>query len=321
MQPINRYKDLLDAAIIFSDILVIPQALDMEVIMSPGPIFPNPITTREAMEEMINRPIRDEDFEKKLKYVYEAIKLTVDALQSEIPLIGFVGAPWTLFAYMTSGGGSSGGLNGSKATSFDAAKKWLFLEPELSLRLLDKLASVCALHLVNQVKSGCHVIQVFDSWAGELSTYDFKKFSLPFLRKIASLVKANLIDSLIDPVPMIIFAKGVNQSDMLKALSDSGYTTVGLDWKIEPSFAIKSLEQNSTHVCLQGNLDPAILHSSPDAIKRYVKIMFDKTNGGFRGDLPHIANLGHGITPGVDPECMRTFLEAVHDEGRKARST
>ncbi|EGF99890.1 uncharacterized protein MELLADRAFT_50583 [Melampsora larici-populina 98AG31] len=310
MQPIKRYKGLLDAAIIFSDILVIPQALDMEVIMKPGPIFPNPIQTNQEMKDMINKPIDEIELKSKLQYVYDAIELTVEALDNEIPLIGFVGAPWTLFAYMTSGG---------SATSFDTAKKWLFEEPELSIQLLEKLSIVCSIHLLLQIKSGCQVIQVFDSWAGELNSYDFKKFSLPFLIQVGKLVKEGLIKENLPIVPMIVFAKGANQSNQLKSLSESDYTTIGLDWKIEPEFAIKSLESNSTKIALQGNLDPAILHSSPDSIKRYVKLMFDKSNGGFRGDLPHIANLGHGITPGVDPECMRAFLEAVHEESRKAR--
>lgn len=323
MQPIKRYKGLLDAAIIFSDILVIPQALDMEVIMKPGPIFPNPIKSVQEMKEMIEKPIEEIELKSKLQYVYDAIELTVEALENEIPLIGFVGAPWTLFAYMTSGGGGSGtastGLNASKATSFDTAKKWLFEEPELSIKLLEKLSIVCAIHLLHQIKAGCQVIQVFDSWAGELNSYDFKHFSLPFLIRIAQLVKEGLMKDNLEAVPMIVFAKGANQSDQLKLLSESGYTTIGLDWKVEPEFAIKSLESNSTRIALQGNLDPAILHSSPESIRRYVKLMFDRSNGGFRGDLPHIANLGHGITPGVDPECMRAFLEAVHEESRKAR--
>ncbi|KAH9814195.1 Uroporphyrinogen decarboxylase [Melampsora americana] len=321
MQPILRYKGLLDAAIIFSDILVIPQALDMEVLMKPGPIFPNPIQTIEEMNEMINKPIDEVTLKSKLQYVYDAIELTIDSLKSEIPLIGFVGAPWTLFAYMTSGGSgsTSTGLNPSKATSFDTAKRWLFEEPELSIKLLEKLSIVCSIHLLYQIKAGCQVVQVFDSWAGELNSYDFKHFSLPFLIRIAQLVKEGLIEDQLPIVPMIVFAKGANQSDQLNLLSESGYSTIGLDWKVEPEFAIDSLKSNSTRIGLQGNLDPAILHSSPESIKRYVKIMFDKSKGGFRADLPHIANLGHGITPGVDPECMRAFLEAVHEESRKAR--
>ncbi|KAI8453021.1 Uroporphyrinogen decarboxylase [Phakopsora pachyrhizi] len=315
MQPIRRYKNLLDGAIIFSDILVIPQAFEMEVIMNPGPIFTKPIGSIEEMEEMIKKPLDEKILMNKLGYVYEAIELTIEALESEIPLIGFVGAPWTLFAYMTSGGSTGvsssankvSGLSGSKATSFDVAKNWLFEQPDLSCRLLEKLSTVCAIHLSNQIKAGCQLGQVFDSWAGELSPFDFKRFSLPYLRRVS------------EHVPLIVFAKGANQADHLRLLSESGYSTIGLDWKVDASYVIDSLGQNSTRVALQGNLDPAVLHSSHESIRSYVRRMFDTQHGGFRGDLPHIANLGHGITPGVDPELMKTFLESVHEEGRKAR--
>ncbi|KAI8452014.1 Uroporphyrinogen decarboxylase [Phakopsora pachyrhizi] len=291
MQPIRRYKNLLDGAIIFSDILVIPQAFEME-----------------EMEEMIKKPLDEKILMNKLGYVYEAIELTIEALESEIPLIGFVGAPWTLFAYMTSGGSTGvsssankvSGLSGSKATSFDVAKNWLFEQ-------------------TGSIKAGCQLGQVFDSWAGELSPFDFKRFSLPYLRRVSDMVKEDLQKSGIEPVPLIVFAKGANQADHLRLLSESGYSTIGLDWKVDASYVIDSLGQNSTRVALQGNLDPAVLHSSHESIRSYVRRMFDTQHGGFRGDLPHIANLGHGITPGVDPELMKTFLESVHEEGRKAR--
>jgi uroporphyrinogen decarboxylase len=326
MQPIRRYEGLLDGAIIFSDILVIPQALDMEVIMNPGPIFPAPITTAEEMVEMVERRLTAEELKRKLNYVYEAIKLTSGELAERIPLIGFVGAPWTLFAYMTSGGGGSGGgggagagLNGSKATSFDTAKRWLQTQPELAGRLLEKLAQICALHLANQVVAGCQLVQVFDSWAGELSDYDFAHFSLPYLQRVATLLTHHLAEENLDPVPMIVFAKGANLPGQLQQLAQAGYSAISLDWKVRPAYAIHALGPASDTIALQGNLDPAILHTNHDTIKKYVQIMFDKEHGGFQGHLPHIANLGHGITPGVDPEAMRTFLQAVHDESAKIR--
>ncbi|KAA1086804.1 Uroporphyrinogen decarboxylase in heme biosynthesis [Puccinia graminis f. sp. tritici] len=321
MQPIKRYEGLLDGAIIFSDILVIPQALEMEVIMNPGPIFPNPISSKEQMEEMINKKISPEELKEKLNYVYEAIKLTTLELQNRIPLFGFVGAPWTLFAYMTSGGGGSG-LNASKATSFDTAKNWIQVHPELSARLLEKLALVCALHLVNQIEAGCQIVQVFDSWAGELSDYDFEHFSLPYLRRVSTLVKEGLSQANIHPVPMVVFAKGANLPHQLQQLASSGYSTVSLDWKVRPAYAIEALESLSNSIALQGNLDPAVLHTDHQTIKKYVRLMFaNQEAGGFLPHLPHITNLGHGITPGVDPEAMRTFLEAVHEESTKIRQS
>ncbi|POW21957.1 hypothetical protein PSHT_01790 [Puccinia striiformis] len=307
MQPIRRYEGLLDGAIIFSDILVIPQALDMEVIMNPGPVFPRPIKTEEEMEAMINKTITPDDLGAKLNYVYEAIKLTTKALENKDSSLRL------------RGGGSA--LNGSKATSFDTAKSWIQVHPELSVRLLEKLARVCALHLVNQIKAGCQIVQVFDSWAGELNDYDFAHFSLPYLRMVSTLVKEELTQEHIPLVPMIVFAKGANLPHQLQQLSQAGYSGMSLDWKVQPAYAIEALGPASTKIALQGNLDPAILHTNHETIKKYVKLMFDKEAGGFLAHLPHIANLGHGITPGVDPEAMRTFLEAIHLESTKIRQT
>lgn len=321
MQPVRRYEGLLDGAIIFSDILVIPQAMGMEVVMDPGPIFPRPIGTREEMLAMIEKEIQAEEVRERLSYVYEAIRLTRRALENRIPLIGFVGAPWTLFAYMTSGG-SHGGINGSKATSFDTAKRWIQVHPDLSVQLLTKLAHICALHLVNQITAGCQLVQVFDSWAGELCDYDWVHFCLPYLELVCSLVKQQLShENLGHDVPMIVFAKGAHLPHQLRRLADAGYSAISLDWKVRPSYAIEALGPASHHVALQGNLDPAILHTNPHTISQYVKRMFDPQHGGFLPNLPHIANLGHGITPGVDPENMKAFLQAVHQESSNTRKS
>jgi len=322
MQPIRRYEGLLDGAIIFSDILVIPQAMGMEVVMEPGPVFPRPIGTREEMVAMIEKEIRAEEVRERLRYVYEAIKLTRTALENRIPLIGFVGAPWTLFAYMTSGG-SGGGINGSKATSFDRAKRWIQVEPELSAGLLSKLAHICAQHLVNQILAGCQLVQVFDSWAGELCDYDWAHFSLPYLARVCSLVKQQLSAENLGhhQVPIIVFAKGAHLPHQLRQLAAAGYSAISLDWKVRPSYAVEALGPASHHVALQGNLDPAILHTNPHTIAQYVHRMFDPQHGGFLPTLPHIANLGHGITPGVDPENMKAFLLAVHHESSNSRKS
>ncbi|KAI9607907.1 hypothetical protein H4Q26_005357 [Puccinia striiformis f. sp. tritici PST-130] len=284
--------------------------------MNPGPVFPRPITTEEEMEAMINKTITPDDLGAKLNYVYEAIKLTTKALETNSLRLRRRSLDFVCI-HDQWGGGSA--LNASKATSFDTAKGWIQVHPELSVRLLEKLARVCALHLVNQIKAGCQIVQVFDSWAGELNDYDFAHFSLPYLRMVSTLVKEELTQEHIPLVPMIVFAKGANLPHQLQQLSQAGYSGMSLDWKVQPAYAIEALGPASTKIALQGNLDPAILHTNHETIKKYVKLMFDKEAGGFLAHLPHIANLGHGITPGVDPEAMRTFLEAIHLESTKIR--
>ena len=289
LQPIRRYRGLLDAAIIFSDILVVPQALGMVVEMLPaqGPHFPDPVRTVEHARRLIERPV---DVGRELGYVYDAIALTRRRLRGEVPLIGFSGAPWTLFAYMVEGGGSK---------TFQLAKTWLWDHPDESHALLRKLAELCADFLVGQARAGAQLLQVFDSWAGELTPTDFAAFSLPYLRLIAERVRAQLGAD--ERVPMTVFAKGANHA--IGELGRSGYDTVGLDWTVEAAEA----RRQAGDVALQGNLDPSLLYASAPSIDREVTRM--AKSFGTRG---WIANLGHGITPGVDPESLRAFLTSVH---------
>ena len=292
MQPIRRYSGLLDASIIFSDILVVPQAMGMEVLMNPGPSFTDPLNTPEDIKKL-NEVV---DVQKELGYVFEAITQTRHALNGEVPLIGFCGAPWTLFAYMIEGGGSK---------TLQKAKTWLYQYPEESKALLIRIADVCVDFLVGQVKAGAQLLQVFDSWAGELSPHDFREFSFPTLKHIAVNVKRRLAADNLPSTSMTLFAKGANQS--LKYMADnSGYDVLGLDWCIEPEVA-RSIVGDS--VALQGNMDPSVLYGGRDAIEATVKRMCEAFRSGKGG---WIANLGHGITPGVDPEDMRWFLECVH---------
>ncbi|KAH8928477.1 uroporphyrinogen decarboxylase [Atractiella rhizophila] len=295
IQPVRRYKGLLDAAILFCDILVIPQALGLVVEMNPAPFFPSPISTPEEALEIVKKHV---DVDKELGYAYEAIKLVRQQLNGEVPLIGFVGGPWTLVAYMIEGGGGKG---------FNKAKTWLYKHPEESHKLLQKTADACADFLIGQIRAGAQLVQVFDSWAGELTPKEFRTFSLPYLRYISKRVRERLASLSIVAVPMTIFAMGANQS--LPLLADSGYETVGIDWKISPKDARQLIGSNVT---IQGNLDPSILYAGREAIDREVKEMI-LGNEGFGTGGRHICNLGHGITPGVDPEeGMKAFLEAVH---------
>jgi len=295
LQPVRRYPGLLDAAIIFSDILVVPQAMGMEVIMNPGPHFPDPLNTPEDARTRLRKVV---DVNKELGYVFEAITMTRKELNGEVPLIGFSGAPWTLFAYMIEGGGSK---------TLQKAKSWLYLYPSESKDLLHRIAEVCAEYIVGQVKAGAQLIQLFDSWAGELSPHDFAEFSLPSLQYISNEVRQQLEVQGLPIVPLTLFPKGANTS--LKHIAQtSGYDVIGLDWCIEPSVARETVGPS---VALQGNLDPNVLYGGKEAIEREVKRMCESFKGRGR-TKGWIANLGHGITPGVDPDDLRFFFDRVH---------
>jgi len=297
LQPVKRFEGLIDAAIIFSDILVIPQALGMtvEMVDKKGPHFPNPLKSpadpqyKEIMAKEIN--VANE-----LDYVYKAITLTRHKLEGKVPLIGFCGAPWTLLCYMVEGGGSK---------LFIESKTWIFKYPQASKDLLQKIAEVCVEHLALQVQAGAQLIQVFDSWTAELSPSSFKEFSQPYLAYIADRLPKLLEEMNLEPVPMIIFAKGAWYA--LDALCDLGYHVIGLDWLQDPSEAVKI--RGDRLVVFQGNADPGVLYGTREAITGITEEMVKGFGGGKRG---WIANLGHGITPKVDPEQLRFFFEEVH---------
>jgi uroporphyrinogen decarboxylase len=293
IQPIRRYSGLVDAAIIFSDILVVPQAMGMEVIMNPGPSFPEPLKTPDD----VRRLRATVDVNKELGYVFEAITMTRRELAGEVPLIGFCGAPWTLFAYMVEGGGSK---------TLQKAKTWLFRYPEESKALLMRIANICVDFLVGQAEAGAQLLQVFDSWAGELSPDDFATFSLPTLVHISSSVRRRL-SQLNNAVPLTLFAKGANQSLPLLA-AQSGYDVLGLDWCADPTEARSIVLESGKSVALQGNMDPNVLYGGRGAIETYTKRMCE----AFGKEGGWIANFGHGITPDVDPDDLKWFFENVH---------
>ncbi|KAF3938386.1 hypothetical protein ABW19_dt0210138 [Dactylella cylindrospora] len=296
LQPVLRYRNLLDAAIIFSDILVVPQAMGMtvEMIDKKGPSFPDPLRDPSDLEKLKT----EVDVKKELGYVFEAITLTRKELGGMVPLIGFSGAPWTLMSYMIEGGGSK---------MFIHVKTWVFKYPEESKRLLQMITDVVVDYCAEQVVAGAQLIQIFDSWAGELSPSDFKIFSLPYLRQISSRLPELLKARGVASVPMTVFAKGAWHA--LDDLCDSGYDVVGLDWTHDPAEAVKIARGRVT---LQGNLDPNVLYGGREAITREVERMVKGFGGGKKG---YIVNLGHGITPFVDPEDMKWFLEEVKRVG------
>ena len=283
LQPIQQVG--VDAAIIFSDILVIPQAMGSVVLMEEGkgPSLPDVIKTQADIDKL-----QVEGAEENLTYVYDALSLTKKELNGQVPLIGFAGAPWTILCYMVEGKGSK---------TWDQAKKFAYTEPQRAHNLLQKITDITIAYLKRQVQAGADVVQVFDSWAGALSPADFKTFAQPYLLQITHALK--------DHAPVIIFAKGSWYA--LKDLSSSGASALGLDWCTDPQTA-RQLTSNS--ITLQGNFDPAKLLAPIKDIRTAVKEMIE----GF-GTHRYIANLGHGIMPNVPVDHAKAFVDAVKEFG------
>jgi uroporphyrinogen decarboxylase len=281
MQPVDIIG--VDAAILFSDILVVPQAmgLDVELVESKGPILPEPIKTLSDFDR-----IRVPDVHETLQYVFDAIKLIKKELNDRVPLIGFAGAPWTILCYMVQGKGSK---------TFDEARAFCYTQPAMAHRLLQMITDTTIAYLKEQVKAGVDVIQVFDSWGGLLGPADFESISLKYTRQIIAALK--------DEVLTIIFAKGAWHS--LEAMSETGAKGLGIDWCISPQVA-RELAGNK--VALQGNFDPAKLLSPIPVIKKEVKKMLSDFGGQH-----HIANLGHGILPNTPVDHARVFVETVKE--------
>jgi len=281
LQPIDQVG--VDAAIIFSDILVIPQAMGLEVLMEEGkgPSLPKTIETQKDIDALIT-----DGAEESLHYVYDALSLTKTELNGRVPLIGFAGAPWTILCYMVEGKGSK---------TWEKAKQFAYTQPLLAHQLLQKITQITISYLKLQARAGADTVQVFDSWAGSLSPADFKIFAQPYLIQIA--------DALKDEVPVILFPKGSWYA--LKELSESSAAGIGIDWCIAPEFA-RQLTNNK--IVLQGNFDPAKLLAPIPEIKKAVKEMIDAF-----GVQNYIANLGHGITPNIPVDHARAFVDAVKE--------
>jgi len=292
LQPLQRFD--LDAAIIFSDILVVPQAIGMQVDMvaKEGPRFAHPLDVPADIKLRIDRT-RQANVE--LKYVYDAITLTRHALNGRCPLIGFSGAPWTLMSYMVEGKGSE---------THAKAKKWLYTYVEESHDLLQFLTRFVIDHLVEQVCAGAQLLQLFESHAGCLNHDLFVRFSLPYLRQIARGVREGLSRREVPHVPMIIFAKDAHYA--LDELCSSSFDVVGLDWSITRK-QIRQLREKYPNVTLQGNLDPCALYASQNDLERMIKQMLE-----IFGTMRYIANLGHGIYPDAIIDNVQHFVDTVH---------
>ena len=272
-----------DAAILFSDILVVPQAMQIDVEMRPGvgPWLPNPIRDKKSLDKVVVPNVYEE-----LGYVYEAIKLTKEALNDRVPLIGFAGSPWTILCYCVQGQGSK---------NFDKAKEFCFTQPVLAHQLLQKITDTTIAYLKGKVEVGVDAVQVFDSWGGMLSPGDYQEFSWKYMQQI--------IDALKDEVPVIAFGKGCWFA--LDTMAKSGASALGVDWTCSPKNA---RYLTGGQITLQGNFDPSRLLSPPAEIKKMVKEMIDAF-----GKDRYIANLGHGILPNIPVENAIAFVEAVKE--------
>ena len=288
MQPMDRFD--LDAAILFSDILTIPDAMGLGLYFSEGegPKFERPIKTL-ADIEAIPTEVNSE-----LTYVFDAVSTIKTALGTRAPLIGFSGSPWTLATYM---------IEGESSKTFGKIKSMLFNDPKILHLLLDKLADNVIAYLDQQVLSGADSLMVFDTCGGVLSKSNYLDFSLSYMRKIVSSIKAKHPNT-----PITLFSK--NGGKHLNEIANTGCDGVGIDWTVELGDVEKQI---GGKVAIQGNLDPAVMYATPDIIRVEVK----KVLRQFKGDTGHIFNLGHGITPDVDPENMSVLVEAVHEFSNK----
>lgn len=278
IQPVDILG--VDAAIIFSDILVIPEAmgLNYEMEEKKGPYFPKRISSAEDL-----KTIRTANGEE-LSYVYEAIKLTKRELNGRVPLIGFAGAPWTIFSYMVEGKGSK---------TFSEAKKMLYTQPQISHQLLEMITQSTINYLKGQINAGADIIQIFDSWAGILGPDQYNEFSLPYISKIC--------DAIVE-VPKIVFAKGAFFAR--EKLNTVNCNVVGLDWNMDVAESRLLMPDK----VLQGNLDPCALYGSYDDIRRETKKMLRAF-----GTEKHIANLGHGLYPDTRADKVKCFIDTVKE--------
>jgi uroporphyrinogen decarboxylase len=281
VQPIRRFG--MDAAILFSDILVIPQAMNIEVQMKAdfGPYLPNPVRDQKGVDGVV---VPDVNIE--LNYVMQAIKATKELLNNEVPLIGFAGSPWTILCYCVQGQGSK---------TYDKAKGFCFTNPVAAHDLLQKITDTTIAYLKAKVEAGVDAVQIFDSWGGMLSPTDYQEFSWHYINQI--------IEALKDDAPVIAFGKGCWFA--LPEMAKSNASALGVDWTITAQNARYLTGRNKT---LQGNLDPARLLSPPSEIKKMVRQMINDF-----GKDKYIVNLGHGILPNIPLENAKAFIDAVKE--------
>ncbi len=287
IQPVDIIG--VDAAIIFSDILVIPEAMGMkfDMLESRGPVFHHPLRNSDDVKSL-----KKIEPETDLKYVLDAVALTKRELDGRVPLIGFAGSPWTLFTYMVEGKGSK---------NFSEVKKLIFNNPFMAHQVLDLLSDAVADYLSAKIEAGANAIQIFDTWGGILSQNNFEEFSLRYISKVISKVKRK-------EEPVIVFSKGVHFK--LEEIASAGADVIGLDWTMDLGDIRKKI---GGRVALQGNLDPTVLYANEDKIRNEVKKILQSYGEG----SGHVFNLGHGILPDVDPENAKSLVNIVKEESKK----
>ncbi len=285
LQPLARFE--LDAAILFSDILTIPDAMGLGLYFAEGegPKFEHPLRDAAAI-----RALRKPDMKQDLGYVMAAVSTIRQALAGRVPLIGFAGSPWTLATYM---------IEGASSRDFSRAKSMLYDQPEAAHQLLALLADTVAEYLNAQIEAGAQAVQIFDTWGGALSTPAYQQFSLAYMRRVVEQLRREHDGR---RVPVILFTKGGGQ--WLELMADTGCDALGLDWTTELHGARERVGQR---IALQGNMDPAILNAAPEAIRAEVSRILESFGPG----SGHVFNLGHGITPGVPPEHAGAMIRAV----------
>jgi uroporphyrinogen decarboxylase len=286
LQPLERFD--LDAAILFSDILTIPDAMGLGLyfLEGEGPRFLKPLSNLSDIERL-TKP----DVGGKLTYVFDAVSTIKKNLKNTVPLIGFSGSPWTLATYMVEGGSSK---------SFSKVKALMFQNPHHMNQLLDILADTVIDYLNAQIEAGADSVMIFDTWGGLLNKQCYENFSLRYMAKIVDSLHRNYDGK---TIPVTLFTKG--GSAWLEKIAASGCDGIGLDWTIELGEAERRVGQQ---VALQGNLDPSVLYATPEVIVSEV----NKVLNQFKGETGHVFNLGHGITPDVNPENMKILVDAVH---------
>ena len=286
LQPLERFD--LDAAILFSDILTIPDAmgLGLHFIEGEGPRFSKPLNNLSDIERLTKPDVGD-----KLIYVFDTVSTIKKNLKNRVPLIGFSGSPWTLTTYMVEGGSSK---------SYSKVKALMFQNPRHMHQLLDILADTVIDYLNAQIEAGADSVMIFDTWGGLLNKQCYEDFSLQYMTKIVDSLHRNYEGK---TIPVTVFTKG--GSAWLEQIVTSGCDCIGLDWTIELGEAERRVGKL---VALQGNLDPSVLYASPEVIVSEVNKVLDQ----FKGETGHVFNLGHGVTPDVNPENMKILVDAVH---------
>ncbi|MGZ8240952.1 MAG: uroporphyrinogen decarboxylase [Methylobacter sp.] len=286
MQPLRRFG--FDAAILFSDILTIPDAmgLGLNFTEGEGPKFENPVRTAADINKL---PIPDPETD--LGYVMDAVRLIKKTLQCSVPLIGFSGSPWTLATYMVEGGSSK---------SFQKVKGLMYEQPRLMHVMLDKLTQSVAAYLNAQIEAGAQAVMLFDTWGGMLTSEDYSEFSLYYAKQVRALLKTH-IDG--QQIPSILFTKGGGL--WLEEMTGAGYDALGLDWQTDIE---RARARVGDQVALQGNMDPVALYAQPEIITEKVKSILHKYGSG----SGHVFNLGHGILPDINPDHVKAMVDAVH---------